>query len=296
MKKEMQTRNETLKESLYYEKLSDSGVRCTLCPHYCGIKPGKTGICGVRKNIDGTLYSINYGRIASASLDPIEKKPLNRFFPGSYVFSVGTYGCNFKCPFCQNWEISQEVPETAATSPDMVAKTALALENKGNIGVAYTYNEPIVWYEFVYDTCLAAHERDLKNILVTNGYINPEPLKKIMPYISAMNIDVKAFTEEFYVKICKAKLEPVKKTVEYAASRCHVEITTLVIPGLNDSVEEIGKLSKWLSTVSPKIPLHLSRFFPAFKMTDKKPTPTETLAKLQKAAKENLEYVFLGNV
>lgn len=286
----------TLKESSFYEKLPEGGVRCNLCPHYCAIKSGQAGICGVRKNIDGTLCSLNYGKISSASLDPIEKKPLNKFFPGSRVFSVGTYGCNFKCPFCQNWEISQEVPETASSSPDMVAKTALALQNRGNIGVAYTYNEPFIWYEFVYDTCAAAHTMGLKNILVTNGYVNPEPLKKIMPYISAMNIDVKAFTEEFYKKICKAELEPVKKTVEYAASRCHVEVTTLVIPGLNDSVEEIGKLSKWLSSLSPQIPLHLSRFFPAYKMTDKMPTPAETLVRLQKAAEKNLEFVFLGNL
>lgn len=292
----MKTDKTTLKKALYFEKLSGDEVRCVLCPHYCKIRPGNTGICSVRKNIDGTLYSLNYGKISSASLDPIEKKPLNRFFPGSYVFSVGTYGCNFKCPFCQNWSISQEVPETAATSPEMVAKTALALEKKGNIGVAYTYNEPFIWYEFVYDTCLAACGKGLKNVLVTNGYVNPEPLEAIMPHISAMNIDVKAFTEGFYKKICKAELEPVKKTVEYAASRCHVEITTLVIPGLNDSVEEISKLSKWLGSISTEIPLHLSRFFPAYKMTDKEPTPTEVLVKLQKAAGEHLEYVFLGNV
>lgn len=292
----MKGERETLKTASYFEKLAGAEVRCTLCPHRCTIKSGKAGICGVRKNIDGVLYSLNYGKISSASLDPMEKKPLNRFFPGSYVFSVGTYGCNFKCSFCQNWAISQEVPETGTTSPQMVAKTALALEKRGNIGVAYTYNEPFIWFEFVYDTCFAAFEKGLKNVLVTNGYVNPEPLKKIMPYISAMNIDVKAFNEGFYKKICNAELEPVKKTVEYAAQHCHIEITTLVIPSFNDSVEEIDKLSKWLGSISTKIPLHLSRFFPAYKMKDKRPTPVEKLIRLQKTAEENLEFVFLGNV
>lgn len=282
--------------ALYFDEIEGGNVHCRLCPHNCVIKPGKTGACGVRKNKDGKLYSLNYGKVASISLDPIEKKPLYRFHPGKAILSIGTFGCNLKCSFCQNWSISHESPKTYDTNPEEIVKKAQDLVSRGNIGIAYTYNEPSIWYEFVYDTAKLSSEKGLLNVLVTNGFINREPLLELLPYIDAMNIDVKAYTAKFYNEICKASLENVKETVEISAQKCHVEVTTLVIPGLNDSVEEIGKLSRWLSSISPEIPLHLSRFFPNYRMQDRPPTPKETLVKARKKALEYLNHVYLGNV
>lgn len=254
------------------------------------------GACRARKNIGGELYTLNYGKIASAALDPIEKKPLYNFYPGSKILSVGTFGCNLKCSFCQNWQIAHEQPDCAEYSTEELVEKAVKLMERGNIGIAYTYNEPAIWYEFVYDTCKAAKEKGLVNVLVTNGFIEEEPLKELLPYVDAMNIDVKGFTEAFYEDICKATLENVKKTVEISAEKCHVELTTLVIPELNDAVEEISELSNWISTISKDIPLHLSRFFPNYKLQDKPATPVETLKRAREAALNKLTYVYLGNV
>ncbi len=287
---------QNLKDALYFEKLGDGVVRCGLCPHGCVLKENGTGICLARKNVGGRLYTMNYACVTSLALDPVEKKPLYHFHPGKLILSTGTYGCNFKCSYCQNWTIAQRDAQYTKITPEQLACLASEYVNRGNIGVAYTYNEPSIWYEFVYDSARLVREKGLANVLVTNGFINRKPLEDLLPYIDAMNIDVKAFTEEFYGQFCKGGLDAVKKTVELSASRCHVEITTLVIPGLNDSPDEIGRLAQWLSTISPDIVLHLSRFFPNYRMKDVPPTPLSTLQKARDSALLYLRHVYLGNV
>lgn len=285
-----------MKKAMYSARIEEDKVHCSLCPHNCIISPGKLGACRARKNIDGDLYSLNYGKVTSVSLDPIEKKPFKRFKPGSMILSAGTFGCNLKCSFCQNWSISQHEARTADVAPEELVDRAVDMKSYGNIGIAYTYNEPSIWYEFVLDTAGLAKRKGLDNVLVTNGYISREPLLNLLPWIDAMNIDVKAFTERFYHDICKAALENVRDTVEICANKCHVEVTTLVIPDLNDSVEEIGQLSKWLSSISEEIPLHLTRFFPNYKMDDKPPTPVSTLEAAKKEAERHLKFVYIGNI
>ena len=287
------------KEALFYEKLDQNRVHCFLCPHHCRNPPDGRGICGVRKNIGGALYSLNYGEISSIGVDPIEKKPLHRFHPGTLILSLGSVGCNLKCPFCQNHSIARVKPEEIHTyqgdSDEIVAK-AVSLRSRGNIGIAYTYNEPSIWYEFVYETAEKAKEKDLMNVLVTNGYIEEEPLMRILPYIDAMNIDLKAYNETFYRDLVKGDLEKVKETISRSARRCHVEVTTLIIPGLNDSREEMEDMCGWLASLSPELPLHLSRYFPKYEMTDRPPTPLGTLLELKRIAERHLKYVYLGNI
>lgn len=285
-----------MKLAKYFNKIEDSKVFCHLCPHNCVIKPDGLGVCRVRKNINGELYSMNYGKVASIALDPIEKKPLYMFRPGSMIMSVGTFGCNLKCSFCQNWNIAHQDAKTVEVSTDELVEKAIELKDRGNIGIAYTYNEPSIWYEYVYDAAKLAKGNNLVNVLVTNGYITREPLLELLPFIDTMNIDVKGYTASFYADICKGRLDNVKQTVELSAKKCHVEITTLVIPGLNDSIEEIARMSQWIASISPDIPLHLSRFFPNYKMNDKPPTSVETLVKARDKASEYLEHVFLGNI
>ncbi len=285
-----------MKKALYYEKAEDGKVHCYLCPHNCVIKPDSTGVCRARKNKGGELYSLNYGRIASLSLDPVEKKPLARFHPDAMILSAGTFGCNLKCSFCQNWRIAHMEADTSEMLPQQLVSRAVEAKKSGNIGIAYTYNEPSIWYEYVYECAVLANKSGLSNVLVTNGFISEEPLLELLPFIDAMNIDVKAFTPGFYKEICKAALDEVKRTVELAAPKCHVEVTTLVIPGLNDSVKEIGELSAWLASISTSIPLHLTRFFPNYRMTDRAATPLSTLERARKKASEYLEYVYVGNV
>jgi len=285
------TEKDGFKEVRYYQK-EKGYLQCQVCPHCCKLKEGQRGICRVRKNIKGKIYATNYGRCSSYGLDPIEKKPLRRFYPGSNIFSIGTVGCNLSCGFCQNWQIAQGEPVTVALGIEELV--TLAGENN-SIGVAYTYSEPMMWYEFVYDAARAIRQTGLKNILVTNGYINPEPLEDLLPFIDAMNIDVKAFTGDYYNRLCGGRLEPVLKTVERAAASCHVEITTLLVTGLNDSPEEIGKLVDWLAALDPNIPLHLSRYFPNYKL-DLEPTPLDTMYRAREIALEKLKYVYLGNI
>lgn len=282
--------------AMYFDKIEASKVHCYLCPHNCVIKPDALGACRARKNIDGTLYSLNYGKIASIGLDHIEKKPLFRYKPGSMIMSAGTFGCNLKCSFCQNWSIAHADPKTMTASPEEFVEKAIELTGEGNIGIAYTYNEPSIWYEYIWDCARIAKSKKLDNIMVTNGFISREPLIELLPYIDAMNIDVKGYTAKFYSSICKGTLNNVKETVEIAAKKCHVEVTTLVIPDLNDSLEEIGEMSKWLASISPEIPLHLSRFFPNYLMQDKPATPKETLVRARDKAMEHLKYVYIGNV
>jgi len=288
------------KEAMFFRTLPDNEtVRCDLCPHLCTISNGKTGFCQVRKNENGTLYALNYAKVSSMSMDPIEKKPLKRYFPGSSILSVGSVGCNLRCPFCQNNSIARckmEEVETVTIDSSQLVEKAIELKVQGNIGIAYTYNEPSIWYEYVYETAKLAKTKDLQNVLVTNGYISPEPLEQLLPYIDAMNIDLKSFNKEFYLNTLKGGLEEVKSTIRTSAKHCHVEVTTLVLPGYNDSEAEMTKIAEFLSSISPQIPLHLSRFFPQFEWADKSPTPVDTLYNLTEVAKKYLEYVYVGNV
>lgn len=280
----------------YYTKLDNGVVHCQLCPHNCHIKPDKKGFCRVRTNSGGELYAESYGQLSSLALDPIEKKPFYRFYPGSLILSAGSYGCNFSCSYCQNHGISMESPETAFISPENLVYKAFCLKESGNIGLAYTYNEPFISCEYVLDCCKLIKDRGLKNVLVTNGYVQEAPLLEMLPYIDAMNIDLKSFSPEFYKKICNGDLESVKRTIDIASKSCHVEITCLVIPGLNDSEEEIENMAGWLSSLSSEIPLHLTRFFPRYKMLDREITPRATLEKAARIAGRYLEYVYLGNI
>jgi pyruvate formate lyase activating enzyme len=235
-----------LKSARYYTSINNkqNEVQCLLCPHECRIASGKKGLCQVRFNKDGKLQLQNYGQVTATALDPIEKKPLKKYYPGQKVFSLGTFGCNFSCDFCQNWKISQgERPESIYLSPEEAVKKARELVQFGNIGIAYTYSEPLMWFEYLLDTAKLVHEEGLKNILVTNGYINQEPLKELLPYLDAVNLDIKSFNEEFYHKLCGGSLFPVQSNAKVFSENCHLEITTLLIPGLNDSVEEIEKLA-----------------------------------------------------
>lgn len=283
-----------MREALHYGQQGQA-VACKLCPKNCIITEGRTGFCRVRQNAGGKLYNINYAQATAQALDPIEKKPLYHFHPGSTILSLGTWGCNFACQFCQNWHIAQAQPQFTLLEPQAAAALASQLVSQGNIGIAYTYSEPSVWYEYILDTARLVQAAGLSNILISNGFINEQPLQELLPYIAAMNIDVKGFTNEFYHKVCAGDLTPVKRTVEQAARQCHVEITTLIIPGLNDSVEEIASLAKWLSGINADIPLHLSRYFPNHKM-ELPPTSVATLEAVASAAREYLNYVYLGNV
>lgn len=281
-------------EARYYEKLDKKKVHCHLCPNECVISDGGRGACGVRANKDGTLYTEVYNKTTGIALDPIEKKPLYHYHPGKNILSLGTRGCNFHCDFCQNWHISQEidVPTQEITSQQVVDKA----KSLGSFGIAYTYNEPFIWYEFVLDTAKLAKQNGLKNVLVTNGYVNMEPLEGMLPYIGAMNIDLKSFNEDFYRKICNGRLKPVLDVIKRSVRSCHVELTTLIIPTFNDSKTEIKNMVNWIyNNLGSKVPLHFSRYFPCYEMTIP-PTPVETLKMAERIAKEKLKYVYIGNV
>ena len=279
---------------------------CGVCFRQCKIEEGQTGFCGARTCHDGQVVAANYGRLTSVALDPIEKKPLKMFMPGSQILSLGSYGCNLRCPFCQNSSISwsQKAFEYKNLAeyyePEEIVKSALELRSHGNIGLAFTYNEPLIGYEFVRDTAKLAKEVGLQNVLVTNGTATQKVLNEILPYIDAMNIDLKAFTDGFYKDFIGGDFQMVKDFITGAVKSCHVELTTLIIPGENDSEEEMRTLSAWGDALEKqsgkKIPLHITRFFPAFKLTDKEPTPVDTILHLVKVAKEKLEFVFAGNV
>lgn len=280
-----------LKEAMFYT-VEGENVRCTLCPHFCNLRDEQVGRCGVRQNIGGKLYSLNYERVTAYNYDPIEKKPLYHFYPGNTIFSFGSYGCNLGCDFCQNWQIVTDHNSfVKATTDDIISLAKV----KGSIGIAYTYNEPTVFYEFVLDTAKRAKEEGLLNVLVTNGYMNREPLEQLLQYIDAMNIDLKSFTNEFYRTICKGTLEPVLETIMLAAKKTHVEITTLVIDSRNSSSKEMEELSGFIASVDPGIPLHLSRYYPNYRMKDP-PTSIDTLTELKKVAEKKLRHVYIGNV
>jgi pyruvate formate lyase activating enzyme len=271
-------------------------VQCSICPHRCTLEEGQAGFCRARSNRGGEIADDNYGRVTAMALDPIEKKPLKRFFPGSHVLSVGSYGCNLRCSFCQNHEISMcgDSSHTVSVSPESIIDKAQALVSQGNIGIAFTYNEPLIGYEFVRDCAAIAHEQGLKTVLVTNGYINDAPLAALLPLVDAMNIDLKGFTEAYYRKL-SGHIAPVLRAIEIASGCCHVEITTLIIPNENDSFEEMYALSAWLSGISPDIPLHVSRFFPRYHMTDRPATNIPHIYAMAETARKNLRYVYEGN-
>lgn len=282
-----------MKEAKYYKKLDGEKVQCLLCPKECIIKEGKRGFCRARENREGKLYSRIFAQATSVAMDPIEKKPLYHFYPGTMILSLGTNGCNFACPYCQNWEISQtEVATRTITSEEAVATA----KGRGSIGIAYTYSEPLIWYEYVLETAKLAHERGLKNVLVTNGFISEEPFQELLPYIDAINIDVKAMKDSFYKEMCKAELEPVLRTAEIAKKKVLVEITNLVIPTLNDREDDFNLLINWVAnSLGADTPLHFSRYSPHYKMKIE-PTPISTLEKAVNIAREKLRYVYLGNV
>lgn len=279
-------------EALYYETLEAKRVHCLLCPQNCSIAEDKRGICRGRYNQEGKLYTEFYGQTIALNNDPIEKKPLYHFYPGQYILSIGANGCNLKCQFCQNWGISQKPSATQALSPQAAVDLALHYQS---LGIAYTYTEPFIWYEYVLDTAKLIRAAGMKNVLVTNGFVNEKPLRQLLPYIDAMNIDLKSFRDEFYHHYCGGKLEPVLNTIKIAQSLCHVELTNLIVTDLNDSPEELQDLIDWIAKVNPEIPLHFSRYFPNYKLNNP-PTPLSTLHIAYRMAKTKLKYVYLGNV
>lgn len=281
---------------------------CNVCFRHCRIEEGSSGFCGGRICRSGEIRAGNYGRLSAMALDPIEKKPLARFYPGSRILSVGSYGCNLRCPFCQNSGISWseesflQMKEAGTISPEDLAETAVYYKNQGNIGVAYTYNEPLIGYEFVRDTAKLVHERGMKNVLVTNGTAERWVLEEILPYIDAMNIDLKGFTDRYYREVLAGSRQSVMEFIERAVKACHVELTCLIIPGENDSVEEMREMTAWIAGLADgnggagsRIPLHVSRFFPCFHMTDRKATDVRKVYELAETAREKLEFVYTGN-
>ena len=277
-------------------------MRCLACAHYCQIAPDGFGICGTRQNQNGKLVSRVYGHVAAIHVDPIEKKPLYHFMPGSEILSIGTLGCNFRCPWCQNWDISQATKQRnkpknwgQKISPEEIVELAKKYKTPA---VAYTYNEPAIFIEFAHDTAKLAHRIGLKNVFVTNGYLSRESFEYIKPYLDAANVDLKSMDDKFYQKYCGTRLQPVLDTIRrFHDAKIHIEITTLIIPGVNDSDANLRKISKFIADLSPEIPWHISRFFPAYKMADREPTPISSLKRAKKIAESaGLKHIYIGNI
>jgi len=283
-----------LKEARFYEKLDKANVRGLLCPHRCKLSDGETGICGARKNMGGILYAMAYGEITSYGLDPIEKKPLYHYYPGKKIFSVGSFGCDLKCDFCQNYRIAHERPSTVHMEPERLLEMALKSKDV-SIGVAFTYNEPVINAEYIINCAKLIRSHGMKVVLVSNGFIREDPLEALLEQVDAMNIDLKAFNDSFYRNICKGAVNPVKKTIERACRNIHVEVTTLLIEGLNTDEREMDEMSSYLGGLKKDIPLHISRYYPAWKRKDP-PTPVETLKNLSDIARRHLNNVYIGNV
>ncbi len=297
-----------MREARFYKKLDENKVRCELCPHNCLIYPGRVGICFVRQNVGGKLYALSYGRVSAQHLDPIEKKPLFEFYPGSQIFSISSIGCSLACPYCQNWELAhpksrffKEDPKTviekttSTLSPEQAVNTAMKYKDVNNIGIAYTYNEPLIWFEYLSDTAKLAHSKGLKNIVITNGYLNIEPLKELLPFIDAVNIDVKGFTNDVYKRL-GGELQPVLEAAALLNSSAHVEITNLLVPDMNTDPKQIKALVDWIAdNLGADTPLHFSRYFPSHKMSVA-PTSITLLEKAKQLGEERLKHVYLGNV
>ncbi len=284
-------------------------ARCDVCFRHCEIPEGGRGFCGARICRGGAVTADNYGAVTALALDPVEKKPLRRFYPGSFILSVGSYGCNLRCPFCQNHEISWSAEamalagRTETAAPEDLVRTALRLKARGNIGLAFTYNEPLVGWEFVRDTARLAREAGLLNVLVTNGTAELHVLEALAPFLDAMNIDLKGFTDRYYERVLGGSLAMTKAFIARAAQLCHVELTTLIVPGENDREDEMRALSGWIaglrgadgSRIGPDIPLHVTRFFPRFRMQDRPPTDPARVRRLAETAREALRFVYVGN-
>ena len=273
-------------------------IVCPVCPHHCALREGAVGRCRARKCVGGKITCINYGKITSLALDPIEKKPLYYFYPGSRIVSVGSFGCNLSCPFCQNHEIAAagagEARYARDMTPEEICEIAEETRDRGNIGVAYTYNEALVGYEFVRDTAKLVHEAGMKNVLVTNGTAELPILEELLPYIDAMNIDLKAFRPELY-KWLGGDLQTVMNFITRAAQESHVELTSLIVPGKNDSLEDMEREAAWIAGIDPDIPLHITRYFPRHKMAEP-PTRISLMRELKSVAERHLNRVLLGNV
>ena len=284
-------------------------ARCNVCFHQCDIPEGRRGFCGARRCVDGRIIPENYGRITALALDPIEKKPLRRFCPGSMILSAGSYGCNLRCPFCQNHEISWSAAaldyadRADVVTPEALVGTAVRLKTRGNIGLAFTYNEPLIGWEFVRDAARLSHAAGLRNVLVTNGTAALDVLDVLSPHIDAMNIDLKGFTDRYYSQVLGGSFEMVRAFIARAVQVCHVELTTLIVPGENDSEDEMRSLTAWVAgltdatgmPIGQEIPLHISRFFPRYRMLDRKPTDVPLVYRLADVARERLKYVYTGN-
>ncbi|MEF3280333.1 MAG: AmmeMemoRadiSam system radical SAM enzyme [Elusimicrobiota bacterium] len=288
-----------MKEAMYYEKLKDKKVKCNLCPRSCVLSDGQTGFCRARQNIGGTLYTLNYGRVVAMNVDPIEKKPFFHVLPGSKSFSIACAGCNLRCKYCQNWQISQRSPdetEYEEYSPEKLVELAL---KSGSKSIAYTYSEPVVFYEYMIDTAKIARSKGLKNIVVTAGFINKEPLENLLKYIDAIKVDLKGFNKNFYLKYTSGGIEPILESLRtIKKSGKWLEIVNLVIPGANDNEEDIKGLCNWIKeNLGTDVPVHFTRFYPNYKMMDTPPTPLETLVKARDIAKKiGLKYVYTGNI
>jgi len=276
-----------MKEAMYYRKTSGLSVQCQLCPTQCRIAEGCVGVCRVRENVSGTLYTRTYNQVSAVAMDPIEKKPFGRYKPGSYILSVGTYGCNFHCGFCQNYHIAQDTPDLETLSVDELLE--VSTNQTDSIGIAFTYNEPTIWYEYVFEVA-KQHTKD--TVLVTNGYISPEPLMALLPYISAMNIDLKSMQPDFYRSVCGGALTAVQETIRLACERTHVELTFLAIPGVNDSEDETKSLSQWVASIDKKIPLHIIPFRPMYQWMHLPYQSNKKIQNLKAIAKQTLDFVF----
>lgn len=289
-----------MKEAMFYNSLKNNVVQCYLCPHFCAVKPGFRGKCGVRENIEGKLFSLNYGKIISMAVDPVEKKPFFHFLPKTFSYSIAAVGCNLFCEFCQNWEISQQPKPNNPiignnVTPEEIVESAIA---NGCKSISYTYTEPTIFFEYAYETAKLAKKKGLKNCFVTNGFITPEPIIKIARYLDAANVDLKGFSEDYYKNVCGARLKPILEAIkQYYKSKVFLEITTLIVPGHNDSNDMLTKIAEFIASVDRKIPWHISRFYPHYKMQNVPETDIETMHMAVKIGKEvGLKYVYAGNV
>ena len=295
-------KGDTLKEAWFYDTMQDQRVRCRLCNHMCVIGSGKRGICGVRENREGVLETRVYGRLIAAGDDPIEKKPFFHLMPGSRSFSIATVGCNFKCQFCQNADIAQMPANQGGKvtgDPTTPQQVVLAAQRRGCASVAYTYTEPTVFFEFACDTAQLAHEQGIKNVFVTNGYMSAEALERVSPWLDAANVDLKAYSDDFYKQLCGARLAPVKATLRrLKGHRIWVEVTTLIIPGLNDDSDALHRLATFIAQdLGHETPWHVSRFHPTYQLTDRDPTPVKTLVEAREIGMAaGLKYVYTGNI